>query len=86
MGETMESEFIGSKSKPHARRTVFLLKGSDQYAQWVEHLSEVTRIPRATLVDLALAYWARKHGHPAPPTRLSGAGRAGDQERSQKTL
>jgi hypothetical protein len=74
------------ESKPHARRTVLLLKGTDEYAQWVAELSRATRIPRATLVDLALTYWARKHGHPAPPTRLSGAGRAGDQERSQKTL
>ena len=65
-----ESEFIGSKSKSQARRTVLLLTGTDQYAQWVAHLSQATRIPRVTLFDVALADWARRQGYDAPPDRL----------------
>jgi len=58
------------ESKPHARRTVLLLKGTDEYAQWVAELSQATRIPRATLFDVALADWAERNGYQAPPVRL----------------
>ena len=75
-----ESEIVGSKSQ--GRRTIILMKGNEQYEQYVENLSKETRLPRTTLFDVALADWAQRHGHPAPPTRLSGPGRAGDQERT----
>ncbi len=70
-GETMaESEIVGSRSKSHARRTVLLLKGSDEYSQWIANLCQATRIPRTTLVDLALTEWAERKGYSAPPVRL----------------
>jgi hypothetical protein len=69
MRETMtESEIVGSKSP--ARRTIVLMKGNEQYSKWFEQLSQATRIPRATLVDVALAEWAERHGFRAPPVRL----------------
>ena len=63
-----ETEIVGSKSQP--RQTIILMKGNEQYAQWVEQLSQATRIPRATLFDVALAAWAEQHGHAVPPKRL----------------
>ena len=68
-GEIMtETEIVGSKSQ--GRQTIILMKGNDQYAQWVEHLSQATRIPRVPLFDVALADWARRQGYDAPPDRL----------------
>ena len=63
-----ESEIVGTKSQ--GRQTIILMKGNDQYAQWVEHLSQATRIPRVTLFDVALADWAQRQGFDAPPVRL----------------
>jgi hypothetical protein len=63
-----ETEIVGSKSQ--GRQTIILMKGNDQYAQWVEHLSQATRIPRVPLFDVALADWARRQGYDAPPDRL----------------
>ena len=53
-----------------ARGTIAVLKGSTEYAQWVDQLSRDTRLPRAVLLDLALSEWAQQRGHPAPPGRL----------------
>jgi hypothetical protein len=63
-----ESEIVRSKSQ--GRHTIILMKGNEHYAQWVEHLSQATRIPRVTLFDLALADWAQRNGYQAPPVRL----------------
>jgi hypothetical protein len=63
-----ESEIVGSKSQ--ARRTIILMKGNEQYEQYVENLSKETRLPRTTLFDVALSDWARRQGYDAPPDRL----------------
>ena len=63
-----ESEIVGSKSQ--GRRTIILMKGNEEYEQYVADLSKATRIPRATLFDVALADWAQRNGYQAPPVRL----------------
>jgi hypothetical protein len=75
-------EMDSFKSGHNFRRTVAVLKGTAEYARWVERLSREARIPTANLLDIALCEWAEQHGHPAPPTRLSGPGRAEAQERT----
>lgn len=52
---------------PDDRIGVIHLKGTVQYAQWLEDLHRRTHIPKAVLIRLALAEWAEHHGHPAPP-------------------
>ena len=63
-----QTEIVGSKSQ--GRRTIILMKGNEQYEQYVEKLSKETRLPRTTLFDVALADWARRQGYDAPPYRL----------------
>jgi hypothetical protein len=49
------------------RPTVMNLKGTPEYADWLEGVHRKTYIPKAQIVRLALALWAEKNGHPAPP-------------------
>jgi hypothetical protein len=49
------------------RANVIVLKGSPQYVEWFDSLHRKTHIPKSTIVRLALAEWAKKQGHPAPP-------------------
>jgi hypothetical protein len=49
------------------RSNVIVLKGSRQYVDWFNSLHEKTHIPKATIVRLALAEWAKKQGHATPP-------------------
>jgi hypothetical protein len=59
-----------TNSSVEGTRTVVYLKGSAEYGRWVDQLERDTRIPRVTMVDLALAEWAQRKGFPAPPLRL----------------
>lgn len=52
---------------PEDRPTVINLKGTNEYIDWIDDLHRRTHIPKATIVRLALAEWAERHGHPAPP-------------------
>src|SRR5690348_14650190 len=56
----------GSEGKDD-RSNVIVLKGSTEYVDWFNTLHEKTHIPKATIVRLALADWAKKNGHSAPP-------------------
>jgi hypothetical protein len=49
------------------RPTIVNLKGSPEYAEWLEAIHRKTYIPKAQIFRLALAEWAERHGHPAPP-------------------
>jgi hypothetical protein len=54
---------------PDERVAVIQLKGSAEYAQWLEDVHRKTRIPKAAIFRLAIEEWAAKNGHPLPPER-----------------
>lgn len=55
-------------AKPADDRSVIIhLKGSNEYAAWLEEIHRVTHLPKATIVRLALADWAAKNKHKVPP-------------------
>ena len=49
------------------RETIVNMKGSPEYADWLEAVHRKTHIPKVQIVRLALAEWSENHGHPAPP-------------------
>lgn len=49
------------------RESVINLKGSPEYSAWLESVHRKTHISKAQIFRLAIAEWALKHGHPAPP-------------------
>ena len=49
------------------RETIVNMKGSPEYADWLEGVHRKTYISKVQIVRLALAEWAERHGHPAPP-------------------
>jgi hypothetical protein len=57
----------GTKGGQDDRANVIVLKGSHEYASWLASLHAATHIPKSTIVRLALADWAKKHGYAAPP-------------------
>ena len=50
------------------RVVIIHLKGSSEYAAWLDSLSEETHIAKATLFRVAMAEYAKNHGHDAPPS------------------
>lgn len=56
-----------------ARVTIINLKGTQDQADWLDGLHRKTHIPKTTIVRLALAEWAERHGH------LSFPSAAGDE-------
>lgn len=57
-------------AKPAPRRVVLQMKGTDEWKDWLDQLSEFLRMPTSTIVDHALIEYARAHGfEPAPPRR-----------------
>lgn len=58
-------------TKPKAgeldRETVINMKGSPEYAAWLDDIHKKTHIPKVQIFRLAVADWAKAHGHPAPP-------------------
>jgi hypothetical protein len=53
---------------PSAERVAIIhLKGSPEYAAWLEDAHKKTHIAKATIFRVALADWAAKHGLPEPP-------------------
>lgn len=49
------------------RLTVLSLKGSPEYRDALNELSELSRIPVSTIVRDAIADWAKTRNLPAPP-------------------
>lgn len=54
-------------AKDASRETIINMKGSPEYAAWLESLHRKTYISKVQIVRLALQEWAAKHGHDAPP-------------------
>ena len=49
------------------RETVIHLKGSPEYVDWLEAAHKKTRLPKATIIRIAVEEWAARNGHPKPP-------------------
>lgn len=49
------------------RVTIVNLKGSPDYAAWLDRINRKTHIPKTTIFRLALESWAKANGHEAPP-------------------
>jgi hypothetical protein len=49
------------------RTTIINMKGSPEYAAWLEGVRRKTYISKVQIIRLALAEWAEKHGHSTPP-------------------
>jgi hypothetical protein len=49
------------------RETIINMKGSRAYSEWLESIHRNTHIPKVVLFRLALAEWAERNGHDAPP-------------------
>jgi hypothetical protein len=43
------------------------IKGTPDYAAWLEALHQKTHIPKAALFRIGLAEWAERNGHASPP-------------------
>jgi len=53
-----------------AERTVIVhLKGTPEYAAWIDNLNKKTHIPKAMLFRLAMASYAKENGYAPPPER-----------------
>lgn len=52
---------------PDERIAVIHLKGTPEYAEWLEAIHRKTHIPKAVIVRLAVAEWAERNGHKPPP-------------------
>jgi hypothetical protein len=49
------------------RETIINMKGSRAYSEWLESVHRKTHIPKVVIFRLALAEWAVRNGHDAPP-------------------
>lgn len=49
------------------RVAVVVLKGSQEYREWLNSISKDSLIPIASIVRDSLAKWAIQRGYPAPP-------------------
>ncbi len=54
------------------RVTIINLKGTAEEGAWLEEVHRKTHVPKAVIVRLALAEWAKRNGHPAYPGPESG--------------
>lgn len=52
---------------PDDRLAVIHLKGTREYAEWLDSLYKETHIPKASMFRLAMAEWAEKKGFRKPP-------------------
>jgi hypothetical protein len=49
------------------RETVIHMKGSPEYVDWLESIHRKTHIPKVQIFRIAIAEWAERNGHGAPP-------------------
>lgn len=53
---------------PQDERVVIIhLKGTHEYAAWLDEANRQTLIPKTTIFRAAVKEWAEKRGLPAPP-------------------
>jgi hypothetical protein len=55
------------KESADERVAVIVLKGSPEYREWLNGISQETLIPVSAIVRDALAKWAKHRGHSDPP-------------------
>ncbi|HWE35644.1 MAG TPA: hypothetical protein VG406_03665 [Isosphaeraceae bacterium] len=60
---------MGRPKVPDPRRSIASFRGSTAFAEWFEDLVRRERVSAASLIERALAEYARKIGHPEPPGR-----------------
>lgn len=60
------------KTGRNDRKTIVVLKGSGEYAAWLQGASDRTRLPVSVIIDVAIAGWAKGAGLDEPPLRLGG--------------
>lgn len=53
--------------QPDERVAIIHLKGSSEYAAWLEAAHRKTHIAKTSIVRLALAEWAERNGITPPP-------------------
>jgi hypothetical protein len=59
-----------SKPKPsEPRQTVLTIKGTEEWKDWLNELSNFLRIPTSTIVDLALVKYAKDVGFTKEPPK-----------------
>ncbi len=52
------------------RMTVMTIKGTVEWKEWLDRLSDFSRLPSTVLIDVALADWAKQRGFlESPPKR-----------------
>lgn len=49
------------------RVVIVHLKGSQEYAAWLDAIHAKNHVPKSTMFRLAMAEWAERNGHPTPP-------------------
>jgi hypothetical protein len=66
--KSMAKKKAPTKVEPTKERlSVFSLKGSPEYRDWLNLISDESRIPVATIVRDSIADWAEKRGYQPPP-------------------
>jgi hypothetical protein len=55
-------------SDSEARVAIILLKGSREYASWLDAVNKKTRVAKAAIFRQAVEEWAEKRGIDAPPS------------------
>ena len=67
---TMGRPKRGTKKKPvppDDRVAIIHLKGSPEYRDWLNAMSDDSLIPVTSIVRDALSKWAKQRGYPEPP-------------------
>lgn len=54
-------------SSPDDRVIILQLKGTPEYATWLDQAHRETHIPKTVIFRLAVKEWAEKRGLPVPP-------------------
>jgi hypothetical protein len=64
----MAKKKVEPKPEPSSERlTVFSLKGSPEYRDWLVAASKKTLVPNSVMVRDAIARWAADRSLPSPP-------------------
>lgn len=56
----------GRPKTENPKRSLASLKGSEEYAEWLESLTDHSHLPTAILIEQALREWAENHGFTKP--------------------
>jgi hypothetical protein len=59
----------GRSKRTSPQKSVHVVKGSDEWRDWLARLTDFSRMPTSVLVDVALKEWAERNGFPDPPPK-----------------